>query len=87
MFLTRMGVNCKVIVTGDMTQIDLPYSQKSGLIDALEVLRHVKEIAIVEFNIKDIVRHPLVRLIVDAYEKRSEGFKQSKSAEAKQKTE
>jgi phosphate starvation-inducible PhoH-like protein len=87
MFLTRMGINCKVIVTGDMTQIDLPYSQKSGLIDALEVLRHVKEIATVEFNIKDIVRHPLVRLIVDAYEKRAEGFKQSKSTEAKQKTE
>jgi phosphate starvation-inducible PhoH-like protein len=70
-----------------MTQIDLPYSQKSGLIDALEVLRHVKEIATVEFNIKDIVRHPLVRLIVDAYEKRVEGFKQSKSTEVKQKTE
>ena len=72
MFLTRMGLNCKVIVTGDITQIDLPYHQKSGLIDALQILRHVKEITTVEFNIKDIVRHPLVRLIVEAYEKHGE---------------
>lgn len=69
MFLTRMGLNCKVIVTGDITQIDLPFSQKSGLIDALQVLHHVQEIAIIEFSIKDIVRHPLVKLIVEAYEK------------------
>lgn len=69
MFLTRMGMNCKVIVTGDITQIDLPYPQKSGLIDALEVLHAVKEIAVIRFNIKDIVRHPLVKLIVEAYER------------------
>ncbi len=71
MFLTRMGLNAKMIVTGDMTQIDLPYAQKSGLIDALEVLKNVKGIAKVEFNVKDIVRHKLVQRIVEAYEKRA----------------
>jgi phosphate starvation-inducible PhoH-like protein len=69
MFLTRMGMNCKVIVTGDVTQIDLPYSQKSGLIDALEVLHALNDIAVIRFNIKDIVRHPIVKLIVEAYER------------------
>ena len=67
MFLTRMGLNTKMIVTGDMTQIDLPYSQKSGLKDALEVLKNVKGIAKVEFDVKDIVRHKLVQRIVEAY--------------------
>jgi phosphate starvation-inducible PhoH-like protein len=71
MFLTRMGLNAKMIVTGDMTQIDLPHAQKSGLIDALEVLKNVKGIAKVEFDVKDIVRHKLVQRIVEAYEKRS----------------
>jgi len=71
MFLTRMGLNAKMIVTGDMTQIDLPYAQKSGLIDALEVLKNVKGIATVEFDVKDIVRHKLVQRIVEAYEKRA----------------
>ncbi|MBN2764899.1 MAG: PhoH family protein [Paludibacteraceae bacterium] len=70
MFLTRMGLNAKMIVTGDMTQIDLPYSQKSGLKDALEVLKDVKGIAKVEFDVKDIVRHKLVQRIVEAYEKK-----------------
>ena len=70
MFLTRMGLNAKMIITGDMTQIDLPYAQKSGLIDALDVLKNVKGIAKVEFDVKDIVRHKLVQRIVDAYEKR-----------------
>ena len=71
MFLTRMGLNTKMIITGDMTQIDLPYAQKSGLIDALEVLKNVKGIAKVEFDVKDIVRHKLVQRIVEAYEKRA----------------
>lgn len=70
MFLTRMGLNTKMIITGDMTQIDLPYQQKSGLIDALEVLKNVKGIARVEFDVQDIVRHKLVQQIVAAYEKR-----------------
>ena len=70
MFLTRMGLNAKMIITGDMTQIDLPPSQKSGLKDALEVLKDVKGIARVEFNQKDIVRHKLVQRIVEAYDNR-----------------
>jgi phosphate starvation-inducible PhoH-like protein len=70
MFLTRMGLNAKMIVTGDMTQIDLPYQQKSGLKDALEVLKDVKGIAKVEFDVKDIVRHKLVQRIVEAYGKK-----------------
>ena len=85
MFLTRMGLNAKMIVTGDMTQIDLPYAQKSGLIDALEVLKNVKGIAKVEFDVKDIVRHKLVQRIVEAYEKRAplapKGGKESEEKE------
>ena len=71
MFLTRMGMSAKMIVTGDVTQIDLPYAQKSGLIDALEVLKGIKGIARVDFDVKDIVRHKLVQRIVEAYEKRA----------------
>ena len=71
MFLTRMGMSAKMIVTGDITQIDLPLSQKSGLIDALEVLKNIKGIARVDFDVKDIVRHKLVQRIVEAYEKRA----------------
>ena len=69
MFLTRMGMNTKMIVTGDMTQIDLPASQTSGLVQALRILKGVKGISFVELNKKDIVRHKLVERIVDAYEK------------------
>ena len=69
MFLTRLGINGKMIVTGDLTQIDLPVSQKSGLRDAIERLCGIEGIAIVEFNQKDIVRHPLVKHIVSAYAK------------------
>ncbi|MDR0873199.1 MAG: PhoH family protein [Prevotellaceae bacterium] len=70
MFLTRMGFNSKMIITGDITQIDLPLSQKSGLIDALEILKNVKGISKIEFNVKDIVRHKLVQAIVEAYSKK-----------------
>ncbi len=70
MFLTRMGLNTKMIVTGDVTQIDLPMQQKSGLIDALEVLKNVKGISKIEFNKSDIVRHKLVQRIVEAYERK-----------------
>ena len=69
MFLTRMGMNTKMIVTGDMTQIDLPSSQKSGLVQALHILKEVKGISFIELNKKDIVRHKLVTRIVEAYEK------------------
>ena len=67
MFLTRLGINGKMIITGDLTQIDLPATQKSGLRDAIERLQDIRGIAIVEFNQKDIVRHPLVKQIVEAY--------------------
>ena len=69
MFLTRMGMNPKMIVPGDMTQIDLPPSQTSGLVQAMKILKGVKGIAFIELNRKDIVRHKLVTRIVEAYEK------------------
>ncbi|MCD8297016.1 MAG: PhoH family protein [Prevotella sp.] len=69
MFLTRMGWNTKMIITGDMTQIDLPGSQTSGLVQSLRILKDVRGISFVELNKKDIVRHKLVTRIVDAYEK------------------
>lgn len=69
MFLTRMGQNTKMIVNGDMTQIDLPHSVKSGLKEACEVLNGIKGIGFIEMNEKDIVRHKLVTRIVNAYEK------------------
>ena len=68
MFLTRMGVNARMIVTGDVTQIDLPRSVQSGLLQALRILRGVKGIGVIEYEKKDIVRHPLVQRIVEAYE-------------------
>ncbi len=69
MFLTRMGWNTKMIITGDMTQIDLPRSQKSGLVEALQILSGIEGIGVVELNRKDIVRHKLVTRIVNAYER------------------
>ena len=69
MFLTRMGMNTKMIVTGDTTQIDLPHSVRSGLIEALHLLKDVKGIGFIELTKKDIVRHKLVTRIVEAYEK------------------
>ena len=68
MFLTRMGTNTKMIVTGDRTQIDLPPSQRSGLVEATRILAGVPGIAFIELNQKDIVRHKLVTRIVEAYE-------------------
>ena len=69
MFLTRMGENSRIVVTGDITQIDLPKSVKSGLIDALDVLKDVEGIDIVRLTAKDVVRHELVTRIIQAYEK------------------
>lgn len=69
MFLTRMGANTKIIVTGDMTQIDLPSTQRSGLTEALHILKGIKGIAFVELGKQDIVRHKLVTRIVEAYER------------------
>ena len=76
MFLTRMGWNTKMIITGDMTQIDLPREQKSGLKEALNILSGIEDIEIVELNRKDIVRHKLVTRIVNAYEKYDKETKQ-----------
>lgn len=70
MFLTRTGFGAKVVVTGDVSQIDLPKSQISGLIEAEQVLKRVKGIAITHFTSADVVRHPLVARIVDAYDAR-----------------
>ncbi len=72
MFLTRMGMNAKFVVTGDVTQIDLPKKSNSGLIHAMKILGKIKSISVVQFDKKDIVRHRLVRDIVNAYEKNVE---------------
>ena len=69
MFLTRMGAGSKVVVTGDITQIDLPDKNRSGMVDALGVLKHVPGIARVQFSEKDVVRHRLVQEIVKAYDR------------------
>ncbi len=69
MFLTRMGQSTKYVVTGDITQIDLPRKSMSGLVQAMEILKDVKGIKIIVFDINDIVRHPLVQRIVEAYDK------------------
>jgi phosphate starvation-inducible PhoH-like protein len=68
MFLTRMGQNARIVVTGDVTQVDLPAATKSGLADAVERLSNVPGVAAVHLDRSDIVRHPLVQAIVDAYE-------------------
>jgi phosphate starvation-inducible PhoH-like protein len=68
MFLTRMGIGSKVIVTGDITQVDLPKQTRSGLADAVHRLRNIAGIGIVHLNEHDIVRHPLVQKIVTAYD-------------------
>lgn len=68
MFLTRLGNGSKMVITGDVTQIDLPNKQLSGLIQAIDVLKNVDDIAIQHFNEKDVVRHKLVQDIIKAYE-------------------
>ena len=72
MFLTRIGFGAKAVVTGDITQIDLARGQRSGLIEARRVLADVRGIAFTEFSAADVVRHPLVARIIDAYEKQGE---------------
>ena len=86
MFLTRLGMGAKMIITGDITQIDLPRTTVSGLVQALHVLRDVPGIGHVEFGKKDIVRHHLVQRIVEAYEKHDEEEKaraEARRAEAR----
>ena len=69
MFLTRLGENARMAVTGDPSQIDLPPGQKSGLVEALRVLEGVPNVVTVRFEAKDVVRHPMVQAIVEAYER------------------
>ncbi len=86
MFLTRMGRNARFIVTGDVTQIDLPRRSDSGLVRAMELLRPVRGIGIVEFDKRDIVRHPLVKYIVEAFD-RSAGAETEKNEQSNIKNE
>ena len=72
MFLTRLGFNSKMVVTGDITQIDLPDGKRSGLIEAMKVLKNIDDIGIIRFTEKDVVRHKLVQDIIKAYEKSNE---------------
>jgi len=78
MFLTRLGVTSKAIITGDITQIDLPPHDRSGLIDAINILRDVKGISFVEFDASDVVRHALIKKIISAYSD-SENSKEKKN--------
>ena len=71
MFLTRLGFHSRAVVTGDVTQIDLPAHTSSGLVDAVSVLKGIKGLSITEFNEQDVIRHPLVGRIVQAYDRRS----------------
>ncbi len=69
MFLTRMGFNSKMVITGDVSQIDLPNGKKSGLVNACHLLKNIEGIGITKFEKEDVVRHPLVQKVIDAYEK------------------
>jgi len=69
MILTRTGFNSKVVITADVTQIDLPQPKKSGVVHAIDILTGIKEISFIQFNHKDVVRHPLVQKIIKAYQK------------------
>jgi len=78
MFLTRMGWNTKMIVTGDLTQIDLPPTQTSGLVQALDVLKDIDGLSIIRMTKRDIVRHKLVTRVVEAYEQFEQKNKKTK---------
>ncbi len=82
MFLTRLGFNSKAVVTGDVTQVDLPEGRRSGLTEAIEIVGRVPGISVVYFNERDVVRHHLVQRIIRAYEE----FEQAKSADNQRKT-
>ena len=73
MFLTRLGFNSKMVITGDITQIDLPDGKRSGLKDVLKILKGISGISQIRFSEKDVVRHQLVQEIIKAYEKSEEG--------------
>lgn len=75
MFLTRLGFNSKMVVTGDITQIDLPDGKRSGLVEITKILKNIEDIKTVKFSEKDVVRHKLVQDIIKAYEKYEEAKK------------
>ncbi len=77
MFLTRIGFDSKAIITGDITQIDLPKNVKSGLVEAVELLREIEGIKVVEFSREDVVRHPLVQKIIEAYGRKEKEEKEN----------
>ena len=81
MFLTRIGFGAKAVITGDVSQIDLPKGQMSGLIDAERVLKRVKGIAFTRFTTADVVRHPLVARIVDAYDAQGSAVRRRAASE------
>ena len=83
MFLTRIGFGSKAVVTGDITQIDLQRHQRSGLIDAVDILEEVRGIAFCSFSSADVVRHPLVARIVDAYEASGEPLSDANATNGK----
>lgn len=85
MFLTRMGTNTKMLITGDYTQIDLPPSQRSGLVEAMRILKGIPGIAMIEMEKGDIVRHRIVTRIVEAYEKEEQRLKRKKLQEEQKK--
>jgi phosphate starvation-inducible PhoH-like protein len=86
MFLTRIGFNSRAVITGDITQVDLPRGQKSGLRHAIEVLENIKEVSFNFFQAKDVVRHPVVGRIVEAYEAHEQKLTRLKAQQKQQKT-
>ena len=82
MFLTRMGFRCRMVVTGDITQTDLPFGHQSGLAEAVDLLRGIPEIGIAELTVKDVVRHELVQRIIEAYDARKAKGRADRKGEA-----
>lgn len=85
MFLTRIGFGSKAVITGDLTQVDLPSEKNSGLLDATKILKNIEDIGICELNNKDVVRHPLVQKIIGAYEKLEKSREKEKIKEKQNK--
>ena len=84
MFLTRMGQTAQFVITGDMSQVDLPHRQRSGLSYALDILKDVEGIGIVRLNQNDVIRHTIVKRIIDAFDK-AEAIEKAEAAERKEK--
>jgi phosphate starvation-inducible PhoH-like protein len=86
MFLTRIGMNSRAVITGDITQIDLPNGRTSGLVEASHLLRGIRGIAFVQFDQRDVVRHPLVQEIIAAYERDEQTRRAAREAAQKLET-